>query len=527
MGTIFIFVGPSLRNESIPHHMQAVLLPPASRGDLLKTLSLRPQTILVIDTAFHSGPQPTLGEIRAVIEAGVRVIGAGRQGALRAADLQEFCMEGRGQIYDMYRSGQLRDEDEVAVHYELQGQNYHVLSESLVNIRINLQQALKEKVISNETERVLLGIAKDSYYRERTYAHVFKQAVTAGISRQELVRCQEFIKLNAVDVCLQDAREALQYIMKTQGRSQVKPIRRPPLVKTLFHHRLELDHTGRWMEARFVSDKDVLHTMRLLDRKAHEFHRQILIRCLIAEKASRQKVFIPSDVELMLQFQTEHGLPTLTQVTDWLRERNMERAELMCFLREQALISSYYQRAGAFTCAEKIECETKIMQDFALDAGVLKDGHTDRVNFGGALITCDMLGVDCLEGILMAWVRIKPRLSLDPPSIRYLKYLGGFNDYLTQLVSVMEFNDGLLQSTPELRLELLEPQEIRAFFATVWGVTQDQFEWAMRLRGFISVRSFDNSAKTHYIFQKFVHSAMKNHERKGEETQHQTSLNIE
>ena len=61
----------------------------------------------VIDGYFEVVPTVWHKEILWAMSQGIHVYGAASIGALRAAELAEFGMNGVGQIYQQYRSGEL------------------------------------------------------------------------------------------------------------------------------------------------------------------------------------------------------------------------------------------------------------------------------------------------------------------------------------------------------------------------------------------------------------------------------------
>ena len=73
------------------------------------------------------------------------MFGAASMGALRAAELAAFGMEGVGAIFEAFREGVLEDDDEVAVIHGPAEFGYPVLSEAMVNIRRTLSDAALEQ----------------------------------------------------------------------------------------------------------------------------------------------------------------------------------------------------------------------------------------------------------------------------------------------------------------------------------------------------------------------------------------------
>jgi hypothetical protein len=107
-------------------------------------------------------------------------------GALRAAELAPFGMEGVGEIFAAYCDGTFEDDDEVAVIHCPAELGWKPLSEAMVNIRRTLAEAQRADVIKRSTHIALLAIAKATYYAERSYPALIDYGRRAGISEQEL-----------------------------------------------------------------------------------------------------------------------------------------------------------------------------------------------------------------------------------------------------------------------------------------------------------------------------------------------------
>ena len=496
MKNLYIFSGPTLSLSDIPAQLHSTTRPSARRGDLLRLLSLKPDAILLVDTIFHKGPQPPLEEIITVMEHGVRVIGAGRQGAIRAADLEALGMEGRGRVFEMYKTGRLSREDEVAVHYEKKGTVLHLLSESLVNIRINLERAAEARIISVETKVALLELAGNTYYQKRIYTDLFTRLISDGDFAYDLEAYQSYLNTDAVDICREDALAALHDLIQAP-----EPKSKPELktqAGTLYQYRLELEYMGRWLGSIFVPDTDVLRTTMLLDNDAQKIHRQSLITCLMTERARIENLTISSTEALVMQFQAEQNLPTSEALEEWLSERNMDIRELNAYLEDQA----YCNALHAYLKDDQLE--QVVLRGFASSLGV-----TVKNASAGIAVNSRTQHGQSLEEILMAWARFRPRRGLDLLTIRHLKYTKRFNTALSRLMAVNEFNTELLAANPDLQIEHLEKDQVRRFFSQYWQVPEGQFDSAMRLRGFTHVRYFDPIAKRHYLFERFRQDAIK------------------
>lgn len=138
MGAPLVFAGPSLaqRDPTLDRLLaQVELRPPAARGDVLKAMSSRPRTMVLLDGYFFTTPSVTHKELLYALDAGVRVIGAASMGALRAAELDREGMVGVGEIYEAFRSGWLESDDEVTLMHLPAELDYQSTSIALVELR--------------------------------------------------------------------------------------------------------------------------------------------------------------------------------------------------------------------------------------------------------------------------------------------------------------------------------------------------------------------------------------------------------
>ena len=117
------------------------------------------------------------------MEAGAKVLGASSMGALRAAELDIYGMEGIGKIYQAYKSGHLVSDDEVALIFD--PFSWEPRSEPLVNIRFNLDLAWQMGVISASCKDRLFHCAEARYFPERTYERMLSDA-GAMVAEKEL-----------------------------------------------------------------------------------------------------------------------------------------------------------------------------------------------------------------------------------------------------------------------------------------------------------------------------------------------------
>jgi hypothetical protein len=211
MQKIIVFLGPSLEQTAAEEILSAHYLPPAKRGDLLAAVNNGATIIGLIDGVFHQESAVAHREILAAIKKGVQVIGSSSMGALRAAEMDTLGMVGIGKIYNMYKSGELESDDEVALVFD--PSSGMALSEPLINIRFTLRRAKDSGIIDIGAHNALLAAARSVFYPQRTYRTI---AYQAGEAIDEKTRAQflQWVKTNACDQKRDDAVAALEYIKK-------------------------------------------------------------------------------------------------------------------------------------------------------------------------------------------------------------------------------------------------------------------------------------------------------------------------
>ncbi|AIC15637.1 TfuA-like protein [Nitrososphaera viennensis] len=174
---IIIFLGPSLSHEKARKILpEAEFRPPAKKGDLLR-LAASPDVSMVglVDGVFLQDYPPTPIEVYQLARReGVLLAGAASLGALRAVELEKFGMVGIGRVFELYKSGKIDADDEVAVTFA--DGDFHLQSEAMVDIRYNLFLAHKRGIIGKDTKKVLAKVAKGTYFPHRNYPDIIEAA---------------------------------------------------------------------------------------------------------------------------------------------------------------------------------------------------------------------------------------------------------------------------------------------------------------------------------------------------------------
>jgi hypothetical protein len=165
-----VFLGPSLPRAEAERILDVEFRLPIRRGDLGGEFGDR--TIVILDGEFGQSFSVSPKEILRLLDRGVRVIGASSMGALRAAELAPDGMEGRGWIYEAYKSGAIDGDDEVALLYS--PPDGPALTVPLVNVRAWLQRAQSAGVLDESLKRQALRRARSVFYGDRTPAYLYR-----------------------------------------------------------------------------------------------------------------------------------------------------------------------------------------------------------------------------------------------------------------------------------------------------------------------------------------------------------------
>jgi len=158
-----LFAGPSVAGLAIPETIE--LRAPARCGDLAALLADPPAAVGLVDGYFKLAPTVWHKEILCLLAAGTRVVGGASLGALRAAELERFGMEGAGAIFHGYRGGTLVRDDAVMLVHAPPELGYAPLSVPLVDAEHTLTGA----DIRRGALRTMLRIVRTTPFETRTW----------------------------------------------------------------------------------------------------------------------------------------------------------------------------------------------------------------------------------------------------------------------------------------------------------------------------------------------------------------------
>jgi hypothetical protein len=175
-----VYLGPSAPPEDIRAILpDAVIRPPLRRGDLYRDRMLHFSRFLIVDGVFSQDDAVPPREVVDVLQDGALVVGAASMGALRATDCAPAGAVGAGLIHRLFSAGVLASEDEVAVLFDPDAP-FPALSESLVNMRLALRQAIRDRVLDRAGAEAVARAAGGLHFSRRGWQAAFRAAGLAG-----------------------------------------------------------------------------------------------------------------------------------------------------------------------------------------------------------------------------------------------------------------------------------------------------------------------------------------------------------
>jgi hypothetical protein len=204
-----VFVGPSLTSDQVRLLLpDAVVLPPVAQGDFASALErYQPDTVVVIDGEFGQSLSVWHKEIMLGLSRGVRVIGASSMGALRAAELEPFGMEGVGEVFRHYRDGWITSDADVALLHGDEDSDWKVFTWPMVNVRATLALLRSGSMIDRDASDKIEQAAAQLHFSQRSRVALAEQLRIDGSTDAEALIA--LVTEHYVDQKRADAIEAL------------------------------------------------------------------------------------------------------------------------------------------------------------------------------------------------------------------------------------------------------------------------------------------------------------------------------
>jgi hypothetical protein len=330
-----VFLGPSLDVKEGHELLAADYLPPARKGDIYRIMASGVETIVLVDGVFHSTPSVWPREILSALDEGIQVIGGASMGALRAAELDRFGMQGYGTIYEWYRSGVIEGDDEVAVSHAPEDLAFRPLSEALVNIRFTLNRAMEDGVLLQTEAGELLVYARWLYYPERSYRRLLESEIVNGWPEERRRMIRDYFLRCTVNLKRIDAIGVLRY---AAGNGRVRLESNAVASSSEGLWQLERSRlTGFITREKAVTGDEVLEAARKDQDLMASMRRKLTRRCFVLEWARRHDIRAEEDflAEYIRQWDDRYNIDA---AGNWLRANGLTRGCYTKLLNERALV---------------------------------------------------------------------------------------------------------------------------------------------------------------------------------------------
>ncbi len=365
----YIFTGPTISPAEASAELKAVYLPPAAEGDVYRVALHRPQVIGIIDGYFQSVPSVRHKEILWAMSCGIHVFGSGSIGALRAAELLPFGMEGVGAVFQLYRDGILEDDDEVAVAHGPAETGFVSASEAMVNIRQTLRKAERLGVISTELRAALEKIGKELFYPDRNYSALLRHASENGSPQAELARLREWLPNQQVNQKREDALLMLRIIRRRLEEGLAPKSVSYQLEQTVMWQtasrqsgELRFDVNGRGDS---VTLESLLDELRLEGPNYKEHRIAALERFFAVREAERLRLNVDEQRKstTAMEFRQERDLIDVAAFERWLNDNDLRDNRFDTLMIDETRVK-WVQKLADFASRSRLPEQLRLSGDY-------------------------------------------------------------------------------------------------------------------------------------------------------------------
>lgn len=443
-GRVVVTAGPTIGADDIHAVLpNAEVVPPISFGDAFRYGLRAGDTLLIVDGLFFQRASVRHKELLTLMDDGVRVVGSSSMGALRAAELHPFGMEGYGWVFEGYRDGVLEADDEVGMVHGDPDDGYPVFVDALVNIRQTAARAVETGLLSASLADRLIETARSTTFTMRTWDRLLE---AAGVPESRSVAAQ--LKALRIDVKHSDAVLALNEIVAGQRDVAVRPSP-PPTV-----------WSERWRQ-RWAPPTPVA----------------------VITEAGAETVVGVADIDVLSLLSVCASdrwayLPALEQVAAW--HWNLRHPDDASSVRERAaraveeIAADTYERALE-TVAHQYALATGIIDESGFPESVRTHWLTSEEN---EALCADPISVSArLTTRTLFFARSLPAIQYFLELLRDDPRLPQWRELVAQSVAK---RDELARQKPQLNLHRPDPNQLKRLFSMRWGKGIDRVELAQR-----------------------------------------------
>lgn len=309
----------------------AVYMPSIKKGDVIKAIKNGYEIIVIIDGNFGWTPSVWHKEIMIALDYGIEVFGASSMGAIRAAEMDSYGMQGIGTVYSMYKNEVIDGDDEVAIAFSPYN---NLQTVPLVNIRITLEQ------LHFESKKSVFSSIKKIFYAERTWSKIAKIVPEHAF---------DLIRLNYIDIKKEDAISLLNYVSILSSQKKIHSgtrdrqftIFEKNLLQSVFNpvllNKIEMKQKGDFNQ--LVRAKNLIKLLSIPKTRDNLLHYQSLIYLIDKEK------YIITEYEFIDQlnlFREEKNLLSGNDFKFWLMKQKIFNSDLEKNFTDYIKLKKYF-----------------------------------------------------------------------------------------------------------------------------------------------------------------------------------------
>lgn len=426
-----VFLGPSLSLEEARKITTAEILPPVKSGNFTRVLQYKPKVIGIVDGYFDSIPAVWHKEILLALTQGIHVVGGASMGALRAAELHTFGMEGVGEIFEWYRDGVIDADDEVAVVHTTAENDYRSFSDPMVNIRKTLSQAATDGIINRLTLDTLIEIAHQTFYKKRTYRQLLADGLTAGIAPESIHALEVYLHEHKIDLKKLDAIKVLERVEELMHTDQPPSVNFELAQTTYFrvmfdHHQVVDTHMDQSIDI-----LDLTNHARLEWEDYQEFRLRAFTNLLFLQYAAQNGTTLSAEEieDGKEDFLNYLGI-TEDQIEDWIVRNRIPPDQFEQYMQDWLLLRKVKNQASLID-NRTLLWQARLENKFESLLSDVKDTLT-KANLADSQWNGDVLTSDIL------FEYFKDKMQLDQTvDMMDFAYDLGFRDKQTLILSLL------------------------------------------------------------------------------------------
>jgi len=469
---IVIFVGPTLSADEIQAILpNAEIFPPVEAGDLLRLSLESGDIVAIIDGYYFQRASVRHKEILSLLKRGVHVWGAASMGALRAAELAELGMRGFGRVFEGYMRGEIEGDDEVAVLHAPKEMDYRSHTEALVNIKHVCRHAVLSDILPRDAEKQIVDIAKELPFFERTYRTILDMAVERGLSLADAEAVRNLAGQDQLDLKKSDALELI-HALSTPPSGPAIGLHE--WSETTFSRNWEIGAKEAVIDGNiFIPNIDILTYLQIFGYNYPKIHYQILL-----------EVF----VRIASKSLDTDSAPPILSVLEQFRQSGRE--------------IDFPSTMGKDTASDAFSL---IAQYMSTNYGFSEEGGLpESVNRWLRPAERTLAQAEKLTRVAIRLWSVPHGYDWRGPMIDHIKTQEFFVPLVRAVYFSQRINEALLRRHDYLNMHYVSGKQVIEWFMQRWELSEHEFEFEIRDRGFRSTPYFAFHALPYYLLDRFV-----------------------